>query len=282
MAKNSLSSNPVASHNKAIKQKAIKRAKQVQQAARDDRLATQKTAPLERRVADLSRRKDDGDLKPTELEMLTKLERQLGMIKKAKKRKGVDDDGDDGGHQDDTRNSEQRSKTQQAGSRYRDNDRPDRTSSAPEKRQRTEFDSSTRSGRSNPNLEPMTNRRFGHEPDSSDTDSDVGDIPMPGDVENMPPIPRRRNDVPAFGSSANTATGPAGSRIGPALPPAPPAQAVYESKASVRDLKKEATVFVPAVVKAKLKAAAASTTTTTTTADTQSGAPVSTQGERET
>ena len=77
-------------------------------------------------------------------------------------------------------------------------------------------------------------------PESSETDPDVGDIPMPGDTP--PPIPRRRRED--------------GERQIHALLPekvvessSVPSQAVYESKPVLRDLRKEATAFVPAAVR---------------------------------
>ena len=82
-----------------------------------------------------------------------------------------------------------------------------------------------------------------HSPQSSDTDSDVGGIPMPRDTP--PPIPRRRKDDPSNG------VGDGGERQIHALPEkveVAPSQAVYESKPVLRDLRKEAAAFVPAAV----------------------------------
>jgi hypothetical protein len=74
--------------------------------------------------------------------------------------------------------------------------------------------------------------------DSSDTDADVASIPMPRDTP--PPIPRRHG------------------RHGPADDaPAEPKKAtiVYEAAPQVRDLRKEATKFMPAAVAQKMKLA---------------------------
>ena len=75
---------------------------------------------------------------------------------------------------------------------------------------------------------------------------------MPKDVENMPPIPRRRHP------RRNGATSEDVDLSLPAKPPtsAAPAQTVYEAKPVLRDLTKEATSkFMPAAVAMKLKKA---------------------------
>lgn len=78
--------------------------------------------------------------------------------------------------------------------------------------------------------------------DGSDTDPDVRAIPMPRDTP--PPIPRQPFKDPQIG--------PDGTRVPHALPPKPaappPAQTTYSSAPQLRDLKKEATRFMPAVV----------------------------------
>lgn len=75
--------------------------------------------------------------------------------------------------------------------------------------------------------------------DSSDTDPEARDIPMPLDVENMPPIPRRKR--PQQQSAP--------------VEPVAPAVTVYSSAPQVRDLRKEAVSrFVPAAVASKIAA----------------------------
>ncbi len=66
MAKDSLSSNPVVSHNKAVKARAIKRSKQAQKSTRDDKLSTRKTGYLERRIDELKKGLD-GDMQGAEM-----------------------------------------------------------------------------------------------------------------------------------------------------------------------------------------------------------------------
>lgn len=90
------------------------------------------------------------------------------------------------------------------------------------------------------------------EPDSSDTDPEVRNIPMPRD--RSPPVPRENRRPEPF---ADPQVGPDGQRQPHALPakpePLPPAQVVYSSAPQLRDLKKEAVRFVPAVVSQQKK-----------------------------
>lgn len=78
------------------------------------------------------------------------------------------------------------------------------------------------------------------EEDSSDTDADVDRIPMPRDTP--PPIPRRHQKQ----------QGDTGEEVAPE--PKKPVL-VYEAAPQVRDLKKEATMFMPASVANKMKLA---------------------------
>lgn len=93
-------------------------------------------------------------------------------------------------------------------------------------------------------------RRDEEETHDSDTDPEVRDIPMPRD--SPPPIPRQERRP-----FADPQVGPDGQRVPHALPvkPAapPPPQLVYSSAPQLRDLKKEATKFVPSVVAQKKK-----------------------------
>lgn len=83
----------------------------------------------------------------------------------------------------------------------------------------------------------------------SDTDPEVRDIPMPRDKS--PPVPRQS------GGFLDPQVGPDGIRQPHALPakpePLPPAQVIYSSAPQLRDLKKEAVRFVPAVVSQQKK-----------------------------
>ena len=100
-------------------------------------------------------------------------------------------------------------------------------------------------------------RGLDKEPESSETDESVKGIPMPRDTP--PPIPSRGGRGRGRGAYNANET-PLGERRGPhALPDKPPtsatlevqaqAQAVYESKPVLRDLRKEAAAFVPAAVR---------------------------------
>ena len=110
--------------------------------------------------------------------------------------------------------------------------------------------------------------RGGSGDDGSETDESVRGIPMPRDTP--PPFPAQRHRTreresagrAGAGSNANAVplgegVGGGGERVPHALPQRPEAkvqaQTVYESKAQVRDLRKEAVErFVPNVVQRKL------------------------------
>lgn len=91
-------------------------------------------------------------------------------------------------------------------------------------------------------------RRDEQDAQSSDSDPEVRDIPMPRDTP--PPIPRApRNEY------NGPQTGPNSIRIPHQLPakPAAPAQTVYSSAPQIKDLKKEAVRFMPSAVAAQKK-----------------------------
>lgn len=93
-------------------------------------------------------------------------------------------------------------------------------------------------------------RREEEEAESSDSDPEVRDIPMPRDTP--PPIPRQERKP-----FVDPQVGPDGQRVPHALPAKPAAapapQLVYTSAPQIRDLKKEATRFVPSAVAQKKK-----------------------------
>lgn len=78
------------------------------------------------------------------------------------------------------------------------------------------------------------------EDDSSDTDADVRDIPMPRDTP--PPLPHQRNRQAQADDEA-------------AQPEPKKAQIVYEAAPQVRNFLKEATKFMPTAVANKMKLA---------------------------
>ena len=86
------------------------------------------------------------------------------------------------------------------------------------------------------------------EDDSSDTDEDVRDIPMPGDTP--PPIPRR----PRRGQPDNPNDTPLGERERIAVPEKKERKTTYSAAPAIRDLRKEAiSSFMPSAVAQKLK-----------------------------
>jgi WW domain binding protein 11 len=81
--------------------------------------------------------------------------------------------------------------------------------------------------------------------ESSETDPDVGDIPMPKDVENMPPLPRKARHRQKLAVESQ-----------PEAEPVPvPSQTVYSAAPQVRNLIQEATSrFIPSSVASRTKA----------------------------
>lgn len=91
-------------------------------------------------------------------------------------------------------------------------------------------------------------RRVEREEESSETDEDAKDIPMPKDEENEPPIPGRKNKRPANGER--------GPHPLPEKPPAVESKTTYEAKPALRDLHKEAArAFIPKAVQEKMRKA---------------------------
>jgi len=186
--------NPATAALKAQKKRDIKKSKSTLASQRTEKLARRNPHRLQTQIDALIEERDrSGTLRPRDKELLERLEREAGAVKRARERLGVKDD-----------------------DRPRHHDRGEGGGGVLGKRRRDEM----------------------KEPESSDTDPDVRDIPMPKDTEHMPPIPRRRR-------------GPAQPKPEPA-----PAQTVYSSAPQVRDLRKEATSrFVPAAVASKMAAA---------------------------
>lgn len=188
---------------------------------------------LQRQIDDLKALEQSlgGRLSARDRKQLEELERDIGRVRKARevaKSKGIDLRGPGGDSRDGGRGGSRR------------DDRRDGRGSILGKRQRE------------------TN-----EPESSETDEDVRNVPMPRDTP--PPIPTQRSRH-APGERINPNLEPLGEGRGGgerefhALPvkPEPPvvvAQTVYEARPAVRDLRKEAvSKFVPAIVQQKLKA----------------------------
>ncbi|KAF1808833.1 hypothetical protein P152DRAFT_442965 [Eremomyces bilateralis CBS 781.70] len=234
MAKDKRTVNPATAHLKSQKSRALKKSKAAQATAREERLAHKNPVRLDRRIAEL---KDTPDLKPREREELAKLERDVVMIRRAREKRGEEEE-EEGKTDTRERKGDQRRDREEGGvlgKRRREGEWEDR-------RPRWE------------------GRRDRLEPESSDSDEEARMIPMPKDVENMPPVPRRRGPGrrpdergPPDDKGPDA---PQGTHALPAKPVvAAPPQTVYEGKAVLRDLRKEATRFVPAAVRGKMAAA---------------------------
>lgn len=203
--------NPATAALKASKKKEIKKSKANLATQRAEKFARRNPNRLQRQIDDLKASEASGTLRPKDKQTLEQLEKDLKNVYKAREVLG-DKAPQYAQWKGDRRDNEEGGVL---GKRRRDDDRGRR-------------------------------RREG----SSETDEDVRDVPMPKDVENMPPLPRRR--------PANANETPLGaSRTGPhELPPKPaaPVQTVYESAPVIRNLRKEAVSrFVPAAVAKNIK-----------------------------
>ncbi|KAH7122297.1 WW domain binding protein 11-domain-containing protein [Dendryphion nanum] len=209
--------NPVQAAKKAEKQKQLKKQKATVQAQRNEKLARRNPARIQRDIDSLKELQEGGELRPHERQRLSELEKDLAAVNKARTALGDSApqfrEWRDGGGE--------RSDRGDRGGRGGRGDRGGRGGVLGKRTRDGDW-----KGRDN------------EEPDSSDTDADVKDIPMPRDTP--PPIPRRRNR----GGHAESE------------PPEPKkATIVYEAAPQVRDLRKEAARFVPAAVQQKLKQA---------------------------
>lgn len=217
--------NPAAAALKKQKAAALKKGKAQVAAQRNERLAHRNPDRLQRQIDELKESESRGQLRPKDKQTLENLERDLRMVKKARESLG-EKAPTFGGRRD---GGERRD--------FGDRDRGGRGGGVLGKRRR----------------DGSGWKQHADEPESSDTDEGARDIPMPTDIENEPPIPRR----PKRPQNANdTPMGEA--RLPHALPEKPvvKAQTVYESAPQVRNLQKEAiSRFVPTAVAAKRKLA---------------------------
>jgi len=201
--------NPVQDHKKQEKQKQIKKQKATLQAQRNEKLARRNPNRIQRDIDALKESEQSGGLRPHERQRLSELEKDLAAVNKAREALGdkaphfkPERRHDDGGDRG-GRGGHRGGRGGVLGKRTRDGQRK--------------------------------------EDDSSDTDPDVRDIPMPRDTP--PPIPRRH------GRQAQAEDEP------PAAPEPKKAQIVYEAAPQVRDFLKEATKFMPTAVANKMKLA---------------------------
>ncbi|KAK8193144.1 WW domain binding protein 11-domain-containing protein [Phyllosticta capitalensis] len=207
--------NPVQAQHKADKARALKKSKANVQAQRNERLAKRNPDRIQRQIDDLKGAEERNQLRPKDRETLHNLEKELRSIKKAREALG---DKAPQFHSD----------------RRRDGGDGGRGGGVLGKRRRGgDFDKNDAS-------------------ESSETDEDARDIPMPRDTP--PPIPRK----PRKQDDTSVHSGPHALPAKPGAPAGQPAEVktVYESAPVHRDLRKEATArFMPAAVARKVAAA---------------------------
>lgn len=210
------SANPVAAQRKADKRKEIAKSKKSVQEQRNEKLARRNPDRLQKQIDELKELHSRSQLRPKDQQTLAQLEKDIRGIKRAREALG--------------------DAAPQFPSHERRNDRGDRERGDARQDQRDR------------RLHLGKRRRDAESDDSdgSDTDPEVRNIPMPRDTP--PPMPREKFTDPQIG--------PDGQRMPHALPAKPVVaapQLVYSSAPQLRDLKKEATKFVPAAVRQKQK-----------------------------
>lgn len=214
------SANPVAAQRKADKRKEIAKSKKNVQEQRNEKLARRNPERLQKQIDELKELESRNQLRPKDKETIAQLERDIRGIKRAREALG-----------------DAAPKFPSHERRTERTDRGDRGDARQEQRDRRQHLGKRRRDVDGP-----------HSDSGSDTDPEVRNIPMPRDTP--PPMPRQKFHDPQIG--------PDGQRMPHALPtkPAvvpPPPQLVYSSAPQLRDLKKEATKFVPAAVRQKQK-----------------------------
>ncbi|KAF2199662.1 hypothetical protein GQ43DRAFT_442293 [Delitschia confertaspora ATCC 74209] len=209
--------NPVQAAKKAEKAKQLKKAKAQLQTQRTEKLARRNPARLQRDIDELKQLEESGEIRPHDRQRLAQLQKDLAAVQKARETLG--------------------DKAPQFGRGERRDGDNERTGHG--------------SGRGGGVLGKR--RRDGKpagrwDPDeSSETDEDVQDIPMPRDTP--PPIPRRERNQNR-GNPNETPMGEPRVHIEPKKP-----VLVYEAAPQVRDLRKEATRFVPTAIRQKMQLA---------------------------
>jgi hypothetical protein len=198
--------NPATAALKAAKKRDIKKGKASVDKQRAERLAKRNPFRIQQQIDELKQAQSAGTLRPKDRQLLEQLEKEHKAILRAREQLG---------------------------------------DKAPEFRApRQERDDGGGGG-----LLGKRKRRVdddGRRSDESETDDDVKDIPMPKDVENMPPAPRRKPRYNASGAKD----------VDLSLPKRPEvkSQAVYESAPMIKDLRKEAVkAFVPSSVARNIK-----------------------------
>lgn len=202
--------NPVQEAKKAEKQKQIRKQKATVQSQRNEKLARRNPNRIQRDIDNLKELDQNGAIRPHERQRLQELEKDLAAVNKARAALG------------------DKAPVFKPERRFDDDrDRGDR---------------GDRGGRGGGVLGKRTRDGQRKADDSSDTDADVRDIPMPRDTP--PPIPRRYQYQQRQSQTEEDA------------PPEPKKPTiVYEAAPQVRDFLKEATKFMPASVAQKMKLA---------------------------
>lgn len=202
--------NPALAQRKLEKQRALKKSKAEALARRNEKLARRNPERIQRQINEIKAIEESGQpLRPREKQILEELERDLRAVQKARAALG--------------------DKAPQFGKPQQDD--KGKGGNVLGKRRRK-------------GQQPRSQRR--EDSDSSETDEEVRNIPMPRDTP--PPIPPRRRR--SFGEAGEERRGPH------PLPPKPDipveSKTVYEAAPVIRDLRKEATSkFVPATVRMK-------------------------------
>lgn len=215
--------NPVQAQRKADKAKAVKKGKADVTAKRNERLAKRNPINIQKQIDDLKAiTTGGGKLSHHEEQVLEGLEKELKAVQKARETLG------------------------DAAPQFR--------SSGPR-----------RDGDNDRGALGKRRRGFDDVESSSDSDvpEDVRDIPMPRDTP--PPIPKevmdkwwakrrakRNTNANMEPLGGDRETGGRGERHQSTPVPVVETKTVYEAKPMVRDLRKEAAVFVPSVVRQKL------------------------------
>jgi hypothetical protein len=198
--------NPVQEAKKAEKAKTLRKQKANLQTQRNEKLARRNPNRIQRDIDNLKELVESGVIRPHEKARLQELERDLAAVNKARAALGD--------------NAPVFKPERQYNDRNDDRDRG--------------------GGRGGGVLGKRGRDGQRKEDDSSDTDADVGRIPMPRDTP--PPIPQRYQNR-AQGVEEGVLQEPKKPTI------------VYEAAPQVRDLRKEATRFMPTSVAQKVKLA---------------------------
>ncbi|CAN9426277.1 unnamed protein product [Alternaria alternata] len=208
--------NPVQEAKKAEKQKQIRKQKANLQTQRNEKLARRNPHRIQRDIDNLKELDQSGAIRPHERQRLQELEKDLAAVNKARAALG------------------DKAPVFKPERQYNNNNDDDNRERGSEQRDRRAgvLGKRSRDGQ----------RR---DTDSSDTDDDVKRIPMPRDTP--PPIPKHFLQPEQDDASAATAAAAAPEPKKPTI--------VYEAAPQVRDLRKEATKFMPASVAQKIKLA---------------------------